>query len=442
MVSTERMLLSVLVISLVTQGICNGSENPAARQHFRKGNKHERKGALDAALTEYNRAIEIDASFEEALFSRGFLHLQFGSLDLARTDLSRVIEINPENSDYFYTRSLIELGLQDLNGAEADISMALKFHPPDAQLRFERGRIRFQREDFEGAVQDLNMAEKLNSEGLNKNISRLRAADADVGFTFFAQYHVDLAQYPLRVGSGGLPTSNDYSRAYARAKSRRESRQTSLERLQSSISSYIYYIFFYRGVANLHLNEREVAFIDIGKFLEVAASPYRNAIFEYLKGNYEAARQSFESLGESSSDGLLDYVTIWEWFTLVRLGRIAEANDRVKEVLQHHREFGEEEPNFRIQIARYLLREFEFPELIKLAATNDPVEKLRRLFEATFYSAQFYLLLKNHEHEALLLLEQCLKRHGTGYFEYRVAAIQKEMLEIDLERLPSDELDH
>lgn len=60
------------------------------------------------------------------------------------------------------------------------------------------------------------------------------------------------------------------------------------------------------------------------------------------------------------------------------------------------------------QIARYLLQEIEFSQLVNSAKTNDPSTERGRLCEAAFYNAQIDLLMKGKEEWAKLLLGKCL----------------------------------
>ena len=111
--------------------------------HYYKGNQTElndgdQTGSLqaggemdetDAALSDYNKAIELKTDFVEAYFSRGLAYDQRGDLDRAIADYDKAIELKPEYADAYYSRGLDHERKGDLAQALIDLSKAVELDP-------------------------------------------------------------------------------------------------------------------------------------------------------------------------------------------------------------------------------------------------------------------------------------------------------------------------
>ncbi|MCK7471039.1 MAG: tetratricopeptide repeat protein [Desulfomicrobium escambiense] len=58
---------------------------------------YQKKGFYDLALSDYNRAIDLDPESDMAYNNRGFLHLLMGDDRQAERDIRKAIEISPCN---------------------------------------------------------------------------------------------------------------------------------------------------------------------------------------------------------------------------------------------------------------------------------------------------------------------------------------------------------
>ena len=91
----------------------NRSEPPAdpedAQGFNDRGNRYSRNGVYDQAISDYTRAIELDARFAEAYFNRGVSKYELGLYDDTIVDLTKAISLNPEDDNYYGRRSLAYL---------------------------------------------------------------------------------------------------------------------------------------------------------------------------------------------------------------------------------------------------------------------------------------------------------------------------------------------
>ena len=149
-------------------------------------------------------------------------------------------------------------------------------------------------------------------------------------------------------------------------------------------------------------------------------------ILHYLKGNFADGRESFVDSLKNRSREQKDYSEIWLWLSLVNLGRLDEANARLR---SHF--FGKSrkrEPSFVGRIAQLLLFEINFIELNGYAKSGDPITTKGQLCEAAFYAAQLLLLAEGKEDKVVHLRDTCLTTAIRNSYEYKAAAIQKVIL--------------
>ena len=75
-----------------------------ARPYSNRGNAYKAKGNLDQAISDYNKAIEIDSNLAEAYNNRGNAYQTKGNLDQATLDYNKAIEIKPNYADVYSNR--------------------------------------------------------------------------------------------------------------------------------------------------------------------------------------------------------------------------------------------------------------------------------------------------------------------------------------------------
>ncbi len=65
-------------------------------------------GDYSGALTDYNKAIEINSSYVDAYYNRGVLRENIKDYSGALADYTKAIEINPSYADAYYSRGLVK----------------------------------------------------------------------------------------------------------------------------------------------------------------------------------------------------------------------------------------------------------------------------------------------------------------------------------------------
>jgi tetratricopeptide (TPR) repeat protein len=96
-----------------------------AQDHYDRGVDRQDAGDLDAAVVDYNRAIElnpkikIEPLYAEVYTGRGMVRYYEENYEGSIADSAKAIEIDPLSSRAYYNRGLARYDKKDLDGAIA-----------------------------------------------------------------------------------------------------------------------------------------------------------------------------------------------------------------------------------------------------------------------------------------------------------------------------------
>src|SRR6266508_3807945 len=153
-----------------------------AKAYNNRGNVKKAKGDLDGAIADFTSAIELDSNLAIAyknrgearqakgdaigaeadlksaekieLVNHGFEKAKKGNLDGALADFNRAIELSPNNAVAYYNRAHAKRLKKDAAGALADCTRALELDPKFGEAYFERGTLKGRSKDVDGAIAD------------------------------------------------------------------------------------------------------------------------------------------------------------------------------------------------------------------------------------------------------------------------------------------------
>jgi tetratricopeptide (TPR) repeat protein len=91
-----------------------------------RGNAYYERRDLDHAISDYNRAVEINPKSPEAYNNRGTAYQAMGDLDKAISDYSKAILITPEDGDIYFNRGNAYRDKGELDRAIADYRKAIE----------------------------------------------------------------------------------------------------------------------------------------------------------------------------------------------------------------------------------------------------------------------------------------------------------------------------
>ncbi|WP_176630160.1 tetratricopeptide repeat protein [Desulfolutivibrio sulfoxidireducens] len=129
---------------------------------FSRGAIYHAKGNLDAALADYDRALDLRPDFAEVYVNRGNARYSKGNKAGALSDFDRAVELSPFSALGFNNRGYYHLAEGDPVKATDDFDRALDLSPKSPEILCNRGMARLMRDDPEGAVLDFDAALGVN----------------------------------------------------------------------------------------------------------------------------------------------------------------------------------------------------------------------------------------------------------------------------------------
>ena len=146
---------------------------------------YRRLGDYQKALSDCDRAIEIDPNYARSYLNRGSILDQTGDQQGALASYTKAIELDPQLVEAYFNRGSIRYDLQDMPGAIADLTKAIELQPDYAQAYNLRGYARSQTQDIQGALDDYNKAIALQpdlaSAYINRGVARYQMGDRQGG---------------------------------------------------------------------------------------------------------------------------------------------------------------------------------------------------------------------------------------------------------------------
>ncbi|MER3435471.1 MAG: hypothetical protein C4288_19235 [Leptolyngbya sp. ERB_1_1] len=95
-------------------------ENAPSHSAFEAGMRQLQNRDYQAAIAEFNRAIQLDPNFKEAYSGRGFAQLQNGQLPQAIDSYNRILQIDPKAAIAYSGLALVRSRLGDERQAKLD----------------------------------------------------------------------------------------------------------------------------------------------------------------------------------------------------------------------------------------------------------------------------------------------------------------------------------
>ncbi len=131
-----------------------------ARSYVARGVELEKRGELDQALANYNRALEVadpnDAeNISLAYYNRGVVWGKKDEIDKAIADYSQALANDPRYVEAYNNRGMLWQEREEYDKAVADYTQGLAIAPRDASLYFNRGTTWKAMKEYDKAVADL-----------------------------------------------------------------------------------------------------------------------------------------------------------------------------------------------------------------------------------------------------------------------------------------------
>ena len=152
-----------------------------ARPYNNRGNSYVLQGNFIQAISDYNKAIEINPDFAEAYTGRGFAYEKLGNDTQALTDYGKALTINPNLAQTYLNRAEIYKKSGNDGLALLDYGKAIATNLDLYSAYLNRGIIYGRQSDYAQAIADFGKAMIINPDGIEAYVNR--------GFAYRKQGH-------------------------------------------------------------------------------------------------------------------------------------------------------------------------------------------------------------------------------------------------------------
>ena len=243
----------------------------AAIEHCGYANGRMVEGAYDAAIEAYDQALTLNPQYIAAYYNRGLAHAGIGALDSAIADFTRAIELDlrrvQEDKDVqrrrlaeaYRQRGLVHARKGAFDQAIADYDAALQHDPDAVMIAYDRANAYFRLQSYERAVDDYTLTLSHAPDHLEAYLNRGLAQAARGEYVeALRDYNRAIALDPQRA-----ITYHHRGRAYAR-----------LDRHTEALADY---------ARALELNPRDAAVHNNRGLLYVRIEAYPEAVDSYQR---------------------------------------------------------------------------------------------------------------------------------------------------------------
>lgn len=139
-----------------TEAINNNPNAPYAYRH--RGHRRMLSGEYSGALSDFNKALQLEATDVETLINRGILYERMKNYDLAISDYSKAIELQPNSPKAYLNRGNVLYKLHEYEDALNDYNVALIYDEDYGLAYYQRGITYFRLQQHDKACEDIQKA--------------------------------------------------------------------------------------------------------------------------------------------------------------------------------------------------------------------------------------------------------------------------------------------
>lgn len=122
------------------------------------GNQKKEMDDLEAAMLDYNKAIELDPNLHTAYLERGAIYFILQNFESSLSDFDKTVELTQSLIEAAIKRGNIKTILEDWKGAAKEFNKADNLKPLMGEALYNRGNVKYFSEDKEGCCNDLEEA--------------------------------------------------------------------------------------------------------------------------------------------------------------------------------------------------------------------------------------------------------------------------------------------
>ncbi len=274
--------------------------------YYKRGNAKYELGDYKDAIADYDKAIQLAGNYVIAYHKRGNAKYELGDYKDAVADYDKAIQLNPNYDVVYYSRGKVKYESGDYKAAVTDYSKAIQINHDYAVAYYSRGNIKYELENYKAAIADYDKAIQFNLDDDNKVIAYYNRGNAKYEL---GDYKDAIADY-----NNTIQIKPDYATAYIG----RGNAKYKLDNYTAAIADYDKAIQFNldddnkaityhnRGKAKYELGDYKAAIADYNKAIQIKPD-YTTAYIgrgnaKYGLGDYSAAIADYNKAIRFNSD--------------------------------------------------------------------------------------------------------------------------------------------
>jgi len=134
----------------------------SAEEYNNRGLAYRRKGEYDQAISDFNKAVEINPKYAQSFFNRGVAYMGKGQYDQAISDYTKALEIDPRYEIAYFARGVAYMNKGQYDQAISDLTKAIEINPRYGVAYFSRGRAYYYKTEYDKSWDDIKKAQDLD----------------------------------------------------------------------------------------------------------------------------------------------------------------------------------------------------------------------------------------------------------------------------------------
>ena len=290
-------LKTLLALSGTVKPLSQGNQTISAETYFVRGKAKTDLGQYLAAISDYDKGIQLKPDDAQAYYNRGLAKYYLGQYLAAISDYDKAIQLKPDDAQAYSNRGAAKTDLGQYFAAISDHNKAIQLKPDDVNAYINRGVAKHGLGQYAAAIQDFDKAIRLkpneatayNNRGLAKdNLGQHGAAIQDYNKAIQLKPDYATAYYNCGLAKNNLGQHDaaiqDYNKAiqlkpdYAKAYLNRGVGKAELGQYVNAISDYDKAIqlkpdaaeaYINRGNAKVRLRQYFAAISDYDKAIQL-----------------------------------------------------------------------------------------------------------------------------------------------------------------------------
>jgi tetratricopeptide (TPR) repeat protein len=156
----KRLILIALALFISACAAARVEKN--ANAYINRGNAYARKGLYDKAISDYNKAIELDPSNAKGYVNRGIAYFGKGQHEQAISNFTKAIRLKSDYAKAYNNRANAYASKGQYGQAISDCNIAIEINPRYALAYVNRGLAYFGKGQYDKAISDCNKAIELD----------------------------------------------------------------------------------------------------------------------------------------------------------------------------------------------------------------------------------------------------------------------------------------